>query len=83
MKTPLLLFAIIAVTGCQQMQQKGVKTRSALRNAPAESAEVVREKKQRSVQEMTESRVRSYEKRGYTNAEARAVAEAEYFRSGK
>ena len=83
MKIFLLLLSLLTMCGCQQLRHDGAKSRTAPVAASVESAEAARETRQRSLHDITEARVRSYEKRGYSNAEARAVAEAEYFRSGK
>jgi hypothetical protein len=82
MKTLLLLFVSLSLAGCQNSKWARTGSRSKAVNALT-FPESVREEKLRSLRNETDARAKTYEKRGYSPAEARAVAEAEYFRSGR
>lgn len=84
MRSLLLLAVSLSLVACQNA--KGGRKTS---RPPAAAAtqlttgETRREERLRSLRNETEARAKTYERRGYTPAEARAVAEAEYFRSGR
>jgi hypothetical protein len=82
MKPLLLLVVSLSLVGCQNSKW-GRKTSGGKTATALTSPETRREERLRSLRNETEARAKTYEKRGYTPAEAHAVAEAEYFRSGR
>lgn len=82
MKSLLLLVVSVCLVGCQHSKwspkPSGSRTATAL-TAP----ETRREERRQTLRAETEARAKTYEKQGYTPAEAHAVAAAEYFRSGR
>lgn len=80
MKTALFLLLVASLSGCQHMTRTATKTKA---RDPFEEMRLDRESKRMNLQRDTEARARSYEKQGYRPGEARAIAEVEYFRTGR
>ncbi|MEO7412024.1 MAG: hypothetical protein ABIZ81_01590 [Opitutaceae bacterium] len=85
MKPIVLLLVLLALTACNNARQARAKPRtgSAAAAAMTLSPETLAEERRRSVRDETEARAKSFERQGYTAVDARALAEVEYFRSGK
>lgn len=83
MKTALLFLGVMLSVGCQHLQRNPSAQRFDSAVATSETGESWRETKRRSLHDATEARTKIYEQQGYSKAEARAIAEAEYFRAGK
>lgn len=74
-----LALVAICLSGCQQMKSASKHSRAKPSPSYVRSQEEIREDKLRNVREITEPRAKSYERRGYTAEEARAIAEIEYY----
>lgn len=83
MKLCVFLSLLLTLAACNHASR--AKTRSGVQSAGMThfSPEDRREELQRKLRDETAARRKTFEKRGYTPEEARALAEAEYFRSGK
>ena len=83
MKFCVLLSLLLTLSACNHASRARAKPGVQSAIASRVFSDSRDDERLRSIREETEARSRSLERQGYTKDEARAVAAAEYFRSGK
>lgn len=83
MKTALLFLTMALLAGCQNASSQRSRSASKFAGVDQSTFTSQREEKISSLETETEARAKTYQKRGYSVEESRALARAEYFRAGK